>query len=151
MKRFFTKVMMTVMLLMASQMMVAQSRRPIDSEHPLWMIHIDVWNSADPQKIIDLVPDDIKPYVCMNLSLSCQFDKGTEMYRMPRAPTSHGLLYVKPTACGSAASQHLEVILTSRILTLTLSSISSRPSLTSLAGTMLSSSGALARQATRVP
>ena len=49
----------------------AQTRRPIDNEHPLWMIHIDVWNAADPQKIIDLVPDDIKPYVCMNLSLSC--------------------------------------------------------------------------------
>ena len=40
----------------------AQSRRPIDNEHPLWMIHIDVWNAADPQKIIDLVPDDIKPW-----------------------------------------------------------------------------------------
>ena len=40
----------------------AQQRRPIDNEHPLWMIHIDVWNAADPQKIIDLVPDDIKPW-----------------------------------------------------------------------------------------
>lgn len=38
---------------------VAQSRRPVDNEHPLWMIHIDVWNAADPQKIIDLMPDDI--------------------------------------------------------------------------------------------
>ena len=40
----------------------AQQHRPIDNEHPLWMIHIDVWNAADPQKIIDLVPDDIKPW-----------------------------------------------------------------------------------------
>ena len=39
----------------------AQQRRPIDSQHPLWLIHIDVWNSADPQKIIDLIPNDIKP------------------------------------------------------------------------------------------
>ncbi len=84
MKKLFAYVMMTMMLLMASVNMSAQERRPIDSQHPLWMIHIDVWNSADPQKIIDLIPDDIKPYVCMNLSLSCQFDKNTEMYRMPR-------------------------------------------------------------------
>ena len=84
MKKIFAYVLTTMMLLMASVNMSAQERRPIDSQHPLWMIHIDVWNSADPQKIIDLVPDDIKPYVCMNLSLSCQFDKGTEMYRMPR-------------------------------------------------------------------
>lgn len=62
----------------------AQQRRPIDNEHPMWMIHIDVWNSADPQKIIDLIPEDIRPYVCMNLSLSCQFDTATSMYRMPR-------------------------------------------------------------------
>ena len=62
----------------------AQERRPIDREHPLWLIHIDVWNSADPQKIIDLIPAEIKPYVCMNLSLSCQYDKATNMYRMPR-------------------------------------------------------------------
>lgn len=63
----------------------AQERRPIDNRNPLWLIHIDVWNSADPQKIIDLIPEKIKPYVCMNLSLSCQYDKDTNMYRMPRS------------------------------------------------------------------
>ncbi len=63
----------------------AQQRRPIDSQHPLWMIHIDVWNAADPQKIIDLVPEDIRPYVCMNLSLSCQYDKERNVYKMPRS------------------------------------------------------------------
>ena len=83
MKRLYT-FMMAMMLLVASQTMVAQSRRPIDSQHPMWLVHVDVWNSADPQKIIDLIPDDIKPYVCMNLSLSCQYDKDKDMYRMPR-------------------------------------------------------------------
>ena len=63
----------------------AQTRRPIDNEHPLWMIHIDVWNAADPQKIIDLVPDDIKPWVCFNLSMSCQYDKDNNVYKMPRS------------------------------------------------------------------
>ena len=96
MKKSFTILMLALMA--ALQTMTAQERRPIDNQHPLWMIHIDVWNSADPQKIIDLIPDDIKPYVCMNLSLSCQYDAwqkdqngnddktkpGTQMYRMPR-------------------------------------------------------------------
>jgi len=63
----------------------AQQRRPIDNEHPAWMIHIDVWNAADPQKIIDLVPDDIKPYAIMNLSLSCQYDKEKNVYKMPQS------------------------------------------------------------------
>ena len=78
-------LLLVLLILMTTwQSMMAQQRRPIDSQHPLWLIHIDVWNSADPQKIIDLIPADIKPYVCMNLSLSCQFDTLTSMYRMPR-------------------------------------------------------------------
>ena len=63
---------------------LAQERRPISNEHPMWMIHVDVWNAADPQKIIELVPEDIRPYVCMNLSLSCQFDKEKKIYKMPQ-------------------------------------------------------------------
>lgn len=59
-------------------------RRPIDNEHPMWFIHVDVWFAADPQKIIDLIPDDIKPYVCLNLSLSCQYDTKTNVYKMPQ-------------------------------------------------------------------
>ena len=64
--------------------LLAQQRRPIDNEHPLWLVHIDVWYTADPQKIIDLIPDDVKPYVCMNLSLSCQYDKEKNVYKMPQ-------------------------------------------------------------------
>lgn len=81
MKRFLS---FSCFLILLISFVSAQQRRPIDSEHPLWMIHIDVWNSADPQKIIDLIPEDIRPYVCLNLSLSCQFDTKTSMYRMPR-------------------------------------------------------------------
>ena len=73
-----------LLLLLAGQQLWAQDRRPIDNEHPLWMIHVDVWNSADPQKIIDLIPEDIRPYVCMNLSLSCQYDTEKNLYKMPR-------------------------------------------------------------------
>ena len=78
------RLVFALLMMVATLAVSAQERRPIDSQHPLWMVHIDVWNSADPQKIIDLIPDDIKPYVCMNLSLSCQFDTKTGMYRMPR-------------------------------------------------------------------
>lgn len=62
----------------------AQQRRPVDAQHPLWLIHVDVWYKADPQKIIDLIPNDVKPYVCMNLSLSCQYDKDKNVYKMPQ-------------------------------------------------------------------
>jgi hypothetical protein len=45
-------------------------RRPISPQQPMWLVHIDTWNFADPQKIIDLIPPDIRPYVVMNISLS---------------------------------------------------------------------------------
>ncbi len=82
MKRLIT--LFAFIALFCSQVINAQQRRPIDNEHPLWMVHIDVWNAADPQKIIDLIPEDIRPYVCFNLSLSCQYDTGRAVYKMPQ-------------------------------------------------------------------
>lgn len=62
----------------------AQQRRPVDNQHPMWLVHVDVWNQADPQKIIDLIPADIKPYVVMNLSLSCGYDKDINIHQRPQ-------------------------------------------------------------------
>lgn len=85
MKKSISRIVFSfLLLLMAAQSVSAQQRRPIDAAHPLWLVHIDVWNVADPQKIIDLIPEDVKPYVCMNLSLSCQYDKEKNVYKMPR-------------------------------------------------------------------
>ena len=55
-------------------------RRPISPNQPAWLVHIDVWNYADPQKIIDLIPEDILPYVIFNISLSVQHDEETGRY-----------------------------------------------------------------------
>jgi hypothetical protein len=52
-------------------------RRPISADKPMWLIHIDTWNLADPQKIIDMVPEDIRPYVVFNISLSINHDATT--------------------------------------------------------------------------
>ena len=77
-------LMLLLLLMTAWQSMTAQQRRPIDSQHPLWLVHVDVWYQADPQKIIDLIPDDIKPYVCLNLSLSCAYDTDLNIYKKPQ-------------------------------------------------------------------
>jgi hypothetical protein len=55
----------------------AAMRRPISTQQPLWLIHIDTWNWPDPQKIIDLVPEDIRPYVVFNISLSVSHNDDT--------------------------------------------------------------------------
>ena len=73
-------------LLLMMLTVTAQERRPIDSRHPLWFIHVDVWYQAAPQKIINLIPEDIRPYVCLNLSLSvsdASYDKEIILYKMP--------------------------------------------------------------------
>ena len=56
--------------LLAANATNAPLRRPIGPGQPALMVHIDTWNYADPQKIIDLIPLDIRPYVVMNISLS---------------------------------------------------------------------------------
>jgi hypothetical protein len=68
----------TLALFAAQREAQAQTlRRPITASQPMLMIHIDTWNTADPQKIIDLVPDDLRPYVVMNISLSINHDETT--------------------------------------------------------------------------
>ncbi len=61
----------------ASAQSVIPLRRPASPEKPMWLIHIDSWNYADPQKLIDLIPKDIRPYVVMNISVSINHDATT--------------------------------------------------------------------------
>ncbi len=49
-------------------------RRPVSPQQPMFLVHVDTWNSADPQKIIDLIPQDIRPYTVLVLSLSILHD-----------------------------------------------------------------------------
>ena len=65
-----------------SQMTESRLRRPVSPEQPMWIVHIDTWNYADPQKIIDLIPEDILPYVVFNISLSISWDSETHEWLM---------------------------------------------------------------------
>ena len=57
-------------------------RRPVSPEQPMWIVHIDTWNYADPAKIIDLIPEDILPYVVFNISMSINYDHETHTWGM---------------------------------------------------------------------
>lgn len=84
MKRIILFFLLATNLFLGANLATAQERRPIDNRHPMWMIHIDVWNNADPQKIINLIPEDIKPYVCLNLSMSCSYDTDLGIHKKPQ-------------------------------------------------------------------
>lgn len=57
-------------------------RRPISPQQPMWLVHIDTWNYPDPQKIIALIPQDIRPFVVMNISLSISHNETTSQYQV---------------------------------------------------------------------
>ncbi|WP_429002451.1 glycoside hydrolase family 98 domain-containing protein [Xanthomonas sacchari] len=52
-------------------------RRPLSPSQPMFLIHADTWNSADPQKIIDLIPADLRPYAVLLISLSINHQGAT--------------------------------------------------------------------------
>jgi len=57
-------------------------RRPVNNESPMWIVHIDSWNYPDPEKIIDLVPEDVLPYVVFNVSLSINWSSTEHKWLM---------------------------------------------------------------------
>jgi hypothetical protein len=74
----FTAFLFAVVLFSVN-IQAAPLRRPISPTSPTWVIHIDVWAKADPQKVIDIVPADIRPYVIFNVALSVS-DPGSGPY-----------------------------------------------------------------------
>ena len=79
------KILISILAFVASVFQLVAStqlRRPISPQQPMWLIHIDTWNYPDPQKIIDLIPDDIKPYVVMNIGLSISHDEATSRFKV---------------------------------------------------------------------
>lgn len=58
-------------------------RRIIDPDHPAWFVHIDAWNSPDPQAIINLIPEDVRPYVVFNISFSVSKNETTGGFVRP--------------------------------------------------------------------
>ena len=61
---------------------VSNFRRTVNNESPMWIVHIDSWNYPDPEKIIDLVPEDVLPYVVFNVSLSINWSSTEHRWLM---------------------------------------------------------------------
>ena len=94
MKRFFALILALLLAVSALPMSIiaeelptgnimptdGKLRRPVNNEMPMWIVHIDTWNYADPQKIIDLIPEDIKPFVVFNISMSVSYDHDTHTW-----------------------------------------------------------------------
>lgn len=73
---------LAVLVWVLSSAKASKLRRPISPKQPMWLVHIDSWNLADPQKIIDLIPEDIRPYVVFNISMSVFWDTNEKVWRM---------------------------------------------------------------------
>lgn len=83
-RTFFKSVLVTLFLSLFWATAAAQHapmRRPISPDQPMFIVHIDTWNYADPQKIIDMIPADLRPFVVMNVSLSINHDEVTGEYK----------------------------------------------------------------------
>ena len=55
-------------------------RREVSPEKPMWIVHIDSWVNADPEKLIDAIPEDLLPYVVFNISMSISWDENQQRF-----------------------------------------------------------------------
>lgn len=55
-------------------------RRPLSSESPMYIVHVDTWVSADPEKVIAQIPEEMLPYCVFNISLSVNSDADEEKF-----------------------------------------------------------------------
>ncbi len=70
----------------ASQPIVATAEKPfrrvVSPEQPMWLVHIDSWVNADPEKLIDAIPEDIRPYVVFNISMSVSWNEEEQRFTL---------------------------------------------------------------------
>lgn len=55
-------------------------RRPLSPESPMYIVHVDTWVNADPEKIIAQIPEEMLPYCVFNISLSVNSDAEAEKF-----------------------------------------------------------------------
>ena len=83
--RFLTAIMLALLVVTTGRADSAVARRrPVDVKHPMFIVHIDTWNYPDPQKIIDLVPEDLRPWCVFNISLSISHNETTGVFNLVR-------------------------------------------------------------------
>jgi hypothetical protein len=81
MGKHLSVILATIFVALGTNVFGTELRRPISPSQPLIMVHADVWNDADPQKIIDLIPSDLRPYVVLNISVSINHDASTGKWK----------------------------------------------------------------------
>lgn len=74
------RLILCLIVIASMPLSAAEHRRPISPNQPMWLIHIDTWNYPDPQKIIDLIPTDVRPFVVMNISVSINHNPATGQF-----------------------------------------------------------------------
>ncbi len=77
----FLLFIVSVTQLSAETQSYAPLRRTVSPQQPMYLVHIDTWNWPDPQKFIDMIPDDVKPFIVFNISLSINHDSNTGAWK----------------------------------------------------------------------
>ncbi|MBQ8623586.1 MAG: carbohydrate-binding protein [Oscillospiraceae bacterium] len=55
-------------------------RRPLGPDSPMYIVHVDTWVTPDPEAVIALIPEEIRPYVVFNISLSVSCDEVAQKF-----------------------------------------------------------------------
>ncbi len=55
-------------------------RRPLGPDMPMYIVHVDTWVNADPEKVLEQIPEEMLPYCVFNISLSVNNDAAAQKF-----------------------------------------------------------------------
>ena len=76
MKRLPIVLIVVLVLVCGSRAWGVDIRRPVDPLHPMWLVHVTSLDDEDVAQTVDGLPDDVKPYVVLNLAMNHKADPG---------------------------------------------------------------------------
>ena len=74
MKRLYIVLIVVLVLTSGGRARGAEMRRPVSPLRPMWLVHVSSLDREDVVQTVDGLPDDLKPYVALNLAFSYTAD-----------------------------------------------------------------------------
>ena len=98
MKRLYIVLIVVLVLASGGRARGAEMRRPVSPLRPMWLVHVTSNDKEDVVETIDGLPDDLKPYVVLNLAMNHKAVPGLLDYYMGQCKNKGVWVMIQPSS-----------------------------------------------------